>query len=39
VAAVGGTWLATKEDLAEGRWEQIQKRCAAAVDVVRKVRG
>ncbi len=39
VAAVGGTWLATKEDLAEGRWEQIQNRCAAAVDVVRKVRG
>ena len=27
VIACGGTWIATKEDIAEGRWEQIAARC------------
>ncbi|NOY42629.1 MAG: bifunctional 4-hydroxy-2-oxoglutarate aldolase/2-dehydro-3-deoxy-phosphogluconate aldolase [Planctomycetes bacterium] len=31
VLAVGGTWIATKSDLAEGRWEEISKRCQAAI--------
>lgn len=38
VAAVGGTWLAKKEDLAAGKWGDIRKRCQAAVAVVRSVR-
>lgn len=39
VSAVGGTWLAKKEDLAGGKWEDISARCRAAVQVVRQVRG
>lgn len=27
VAAVGGTWVARKDDIAEGRWEAIAERC------------
>lgn len=38
VAAVGGTWIARKEDLAAGRWDEIRKRCKAAVEVVTRVR-
>jgi 2-dehydro-3-deoxyphosphogluconate aldolase/(4S)-4-hydroxy-2-oxoglutarate aldolase len=38
VAAVGGTWIAKKEDLAAGNWREIQARCQAAVEVVRSVR-
>jgi 2-dehydro-3-deoxyphosphogluconate aldolase / (4S)-4-hydroxy-2-oxoglutarate aldolase len=38
VAAVGGTWLAKKEDLAAGRWGEIRARCQAAVEIVAKVR-
>ena len=30
VAAVGGTWLATKDDIAAGRWAQITEKCRAA---------
>lgn len=39
VAAVGGTWLAKKEDLAAGNWQEIRTRCQAAVQSVRQVRG
>ena len=39
IVAVGGTWLAKKEDLAEGRWQEIQDRCAEATQVVTKLRG
>jgi 2-dehydro-3-deoxyphosphogluconate aldolase/(4S)-4-hydroxy-2-oxoglutarate aldolase len=39
VAAVGGTWLAKKEDLAGARWADIANRCRAAVQVVKQVRG
>ena len=35
VAAVGGTWLARKEDFAGGKWAEIQRRCAEAVETVR----
>jgi 2-dehydro-3-deoxyphosphogluconate aldolase/(4S)-4-hydroxy-2-oxoglutarate aldolase len=38
VVAVGGTWIARKEDLAAGNWEGIQGRCLAAREVVRRVR-
>lgn len=38
VSAVGGTWLAGKEDLALGRWEEVARRCAAAVQAVTRVR-
>ena len=30
VAAIGGTWLATKEDIAEKRWGQITQKCREA---------
>ena len=39
VAAVGGTWLAKKEDLAAGRWQEIRDCCAEAIQVVSKLRG
>ena len=38
VAAVGGTWIATPEDLAAGRWGQITEKCKEAVGIVRGVR-
>ncbi len=38
VAAVGGTWLARKEDFAAGRWDEITARCHAARDTVGKAR-
>lgn len=39
VAAVGGTWLAKKEELANGAWGTIRDRCRQAVETVRRVRG
>jgi len=33
VLAVGGTWLATKDDIAAGRWDVIRDRCRAAVAI------
>ena len=39
VAAVGGTWIAKKEDLAAGRWVEIQQRCQAALETVARARG
>ncbi len=38
VAAVGGTWIAKSDDLAAGRWSEIQSRCARAVEVVSRTR-
>lgn len=38
VTAVGGTWLAKKEDLAAGNWQEIRNRCRAATEAVRQVR-
>jgi 2-dehydro-3-deoxyphosphogluconate aldolase/(4S)-4-hydroxy-2-oxoglutarate aldolase len=35
VAAVGGTWLARKEDLAAANWDGIRSRCEAAVALAR----
>jgi 2-dehydro-3-deoxyphosphogluconate aldolase/(4S)-4-hydroxy-2-oxoglutarate aldolase len=39
VAAVGGTWIAKKEDLAAGKWDDVRNRCKAALQVVAKARG
>ena len=39
VTAVGGTWLAKKEDLAAGKWTEIRDRCKQAVELVAKLRG
>ena len=39
VLAVGGTWIAKKEDLADGKWSQIRGRCEKAVELVAKFRG
>ena len=38
VAAVGGTWLAKKEDLVAGKWDDIRDRCKAALKLVAKAR-
>jgi 2-dehydro-3-deoxyphosphogluconate aldolase/(4S)-4-hydroxy-2-oxoglutarate aldolase len=38
VAAVGGTWIAKKEDLATSKWDDIRNRCKAAMEIVAKVR-
>ncbi len=38
VAAVGGTWIAKKDDIAAGRWADIRQRCAETVEVVRRAR-
>ena len=38
VAGVGGTWIAKKEDLSSGRWQDIRDRCKAAIQAVRKMR-
>jgi 2-dehydro-3-deoxyphosphogluconate aldolase/(4S)-4-hydroxy-2-oxoglutarate aldolase len=38
VAAVGGTWIAKKADIAGGGWAGITKRCAEAVAMVRQIR-
>lgn len=38
VAAVGGTWIATPEDIASGRWQQIADKCRAATATIRRIR-
>ncbi len=37
VAACGGTWIAKKPDIAEGRWDDISQRCKAVGEVVARV--
>ena len=39
VAAVGGTWIAKKEDMAEGKWDEIAQRCREARAIVKAIRG
>jgi 2-dehydro-3-deoxyphosphogluconate aldolase/(4S)-4-hydroxy-2-oxoglutarate aldolase len=39
VAAVGGTWIAKKEEMAEGKWDVITQRCREARAIVAAVRG
>ena len=38
VAAVGGTWIATRTDLLESNWSAIRDRCKKAVDLVANIR-
>jgi 2-dehydro-3-deoxyphosphogluconate aldolase/(4S)-4-hydroxy-2-oxoglutarate aldolase len=38
VSAVGGTWIAKKEDLANGRWDDVKDRCKVALGIVAKAR-
>ena len=38
VAAVGGTWIAKKEDLANGKWNEIRARCKTGLEIARKTR-
>jgi 2-dehydro-3-deoxyphosphogluconate aldolase / (4S)-4-hydroxy-2-oxoglutarate aldolase len=38
VSAVGGTWIAKKEDLAAGSWQEIRQRCESAVRHVQSAR-
>lgn len=39
VVAVGGTWIAKKEDMAASKWQEIRDRCRKAVELVRRIRG
>jgi 2-dehydro-3-deoxyphosphogluconate aldolase / (4S)-4-hydroxy-2-oxoglutarate aldolase len=39
VACVGGTWIASREAIAEKKWDQIRANCRAAVEMVRAARG
>ncbi len=38
VLAVGGTWIASKDDIAARRWDVIRENCRNAVAVVRDLR-
>ncbi len=38
VRAVGGTWIATKDDIAGGNWAQITQKAKAAVDRAAEIR-
>ena len=39
VACVGGTWIASREAIAEKKWAQIKDNCKAAIEIVKKIRG
>jgi 2-dehydro-3-deoxyphosphogluconate aldolase/(4S)-4-hydroxy-2-oxoglutarate aldolase len=39
VACVGGTWIASREAIAEKKWTQIRDNCRAAIEIVKKIRG
>jgi 2-dehydro-3-deoxyphosphogluconate aldolase/(4S)-4-hydroxy-2-oxoglutarate aldolase len=39
VVAAGGTWIATREDVAAGAWDVIRSRCIAASAIVAETRG
>ena len=39
VRAVGGTWIATKQDIAEANWAKITQNARDAVEAVASVRG
>jgi 2-dehydro-3-deoxyphosphogluconate aldolase/(4S)-4-hydroxy-2-oxoglutarate aldolase len=38
VLTVGGTWLATKDDITQGRWADVRERCRTALEVVKAAR-
>jgi 2-dehydro-3-deoxyphosphogluconate aldolase/(4S)-4-hydroxy-2-oxoglutarate aldolase len=39
VVAVGGTWIARSEDIAQGNWSKITENAAKAVSLVQSLRG
>lgn len=39
VMAAGGTWIAKKEDLENGKWDTVCARCRVALEIVAKARG
>lgn len=39
VRAVGGTWIATRADIADGNWNKIRDNAAQAVARVKQIRG
>lgn len=39
VVCVGGTWIASREAIAEKKWAQIRDNCKAAVELAKKIRG
>ena len=39
VACVGGTWIASREAIAEKKWSQIRDNCKAAIEIVKRARG
>ncbi|MGQ9590376.1 MAG: bifunctional 4-hydroxy-2-oxoglutarate aldolase/2-dehydro-3-deoxy-phosphogluconate aldolase [Planctomycetota bacterium] len=39
VLAVGGTWIAKKDDIAEERWAEVTRRCEETRAIVARVRG
>jgi 2-dehydro-3-deoxyphosphogluconate aldolase / (4S)-4-hydroxy-2-oxoglutarate aldolase len=39
VAAVGGTWIAKRDDLTAGKWDDIRQRCKTALEIVAQARG
>ncbi len=39
VLAVGGSWVAKKDDIAQERWAEVTKRCEEARAIVARVRG
>jgi 2-dehydro-3-deoxyphosphogluconate aldolase / (4S)-4-hydroxy-2-oxoglutarate aldolase len=39
IACVGGTWIASREAIAEKKWAQIRDNCKAAIEIVKRVRG
>jgi 2-dehydro-3-deoxyphosphogluconate aldolase/(4S)-4-hydroxy-2-oxoglutarate aldolase len=38
VACVGGTWIASREAIAEKKWDQIKENCRAAVELIKRLR-
>src|SRR5271157_2208497 len=38
IACVGGTWIATREAIAEKKWAQIRDNCRAAIEIVKRGR-
>jgi 2-dehydro-3-deoxyphosphogluconate aldolase/(4S)-4-hydroxy-2-oxoglutarate aldolase len=38
VLAVGGTWIARREDIAAGNWDIIRDNCRKAVERVKEIR-
>ena len=38
VLAIGGTWVATREDIAAGRWNTIRNKCRVAASIVEELK-